>query len=196
MRVINRMHLIALLPIDVQRAEADALMSSTETMMKFGFMSMSMTYFSSLNMIKAMKQVGTANILLANPQTSVALQGHPGAALSSSVPTQAHQTGRVLEDGRAAAVVSGVSLPSDVTLWSVADVLKWLDALSLSQYSHVFAEAVVDGEFLFDLDDQVCVSCSCGVGGSLACVCGNMNACVLPCLCTRVCFCVPAPVCM
>ncbi|NCW51722.1 MAG: hypothetical protein EBV89_10760, partial [Betaproteobacteria bacterium] len=35
-----------------QRAEAAALMASTETMMKFGFMSMSLTYFSSLNMIK------------------------------------------------------------------------------------------------------------------------------------------------
>ena len=31
------------------------LMDSTETMMKFGFMSMAMTYFTSMNMVGAMK---------------------------------------------------------------------------------------------------------------------------------------------
>lgn len=54
-------------PTPQQRAEANALMASTETMMKFGFMSMSLTYFSSLNMIRAMRKVGAANTVLSAP---------------------------------------------------------------------------------------------------------------------------------
>lgn len=66
-------------PTPQQRAEAQALMASTETMMKFGFMSMSLTYFSSLNMVRAMRQMGTANTMLAsNPM--LALIGQMGAA--------------------------------------------------------------------------------------------------------------------
>ena len=68
-------------PTPQQRAEAQALMASTETMMKFGFMSMSLTYFSSLNMVRAMRQMGTANTVLAsNPM--LALIGQMGAAAS------------------------------------------------------------------------------------------------------------------
>ena len=67
-------------PTPQERAEANALMASTETMMKFGFMSMSMTYFSSLNMIRAMRKVGTANTVLANPllQNAAAMQAQLG----------------------------------------------------------------------------------------------------------------------
>ena len=69
-------------PTPQQRAEAQALMASTETMMKFGFMSMSLTYFSSLNMVRAMRQMGTANTVLAsNPM--LALIGQMGAAASA-----------------------------------------------------------------------------------------------------------------
>jgi len=63
-------------PTPQQRAEANALMASTETMMKFGFMSMSLTYFSSLNMIRAMRKVGAANTVLSAP----ALGGPGGGA--------------------------------------------------------------------------------------------------------------------
>jgi hypothetical protein len=51
-----------------QRQEANALMESTETMMKFGFMSMSMTYFSSMNMIRAMRQIGAHHTFLESAQ--------------------------------------------------------------------------------------------------------------------------------
>ena len=40
-------------------------MQSTETLMKFGFMSMSMTYFSSLNMIKALRTVSAQDTVMA-----------------------------------------------------------------------------------------------------------------------------------
>ncbi len=44
--------------------QAAQLMQSTETLMKFGFMSMSMTYFSSLNMIRAMRKVGATDTVM------------------------------------------------------------------------------------------------------------------------------------
>ena len=46
-------------PSVAEKKQAAQLMQSTETLMKFGFMSMSMTYFSSLNMIRAMRTVST-----------------------------------------------------------------------------------------------------------------------------------------
>ena len=47
-------------PSVAEKKQAAQLMQSTETLMKFGFMSMSMTYFSSLNMIRAMRTVPTS----------------------------------------------------------------------------------------------------------------------------------------
>lgn len=120
-------------------------MSSTETMMKFGFMSMSMTYFSSLNMIRAMKQVGAANALFANPLLSGALPGAPAlSAGAASAPSPSKDL----------ALTAYTPDPTNVALWNIGDVAQWLDSLSLGQYKHVFAEAAVDGAFLYDLSDE------------------------------------------
>ena len=51
-------------PSQQQQQQAAALMQSTETLMKFGFMSMSLTYFSSLNMIRAMRATGALETIL------------------------------------------------------------------------------------------------------------------------------------
>ena len=48
-----------------EKRQAAQLMESTETLMKFGFMSMSMTYFSSLNMIKALRTVSAQDTVMA-----------------------------------------------------------------------------------------------------------------------------------
>jgi myosin heavy subunit len=48
-----------------EKRQAAQLMQSTETLMKFGFMSMSMTYFSSLNMIKALRTVSAQDTVMA-----------------------------------------------------------------------------------------------------------------------------------
>lgn len=42
----------------------------------------------------------------------------------------------------------------DVSLWTVSDVSSWLDTLALGQYRDAFADAAVDGAFLFDLTDD------------------------------------------
>lgn len=144
-----------------QRAEASALMASTETMMKFGFMSMSMTYFSSLNMIKAMRQVGAANTLFSNPMVS-SMFGTTGAAPAGAGALEAGAGGpSPVRMGATVAEFKPQARPgvpagaaADVTLWTIADVAQWLDVLSLGQYKHVFAEAAVDGPFLMDLTDE------------------------------------------
>jgi hypothetical protein len=41
-----------------------------------------------------------------------------------------------------------------VSTWSVDDVAKWLQTLSLGQYAEAFIDAAVDGEFLYDLNDD------------------------------------------
>jgi hypothetical protein len=148
-----------------QRAEANALMASTETMMKFGFMSMSMTYFSSLNMIKAMRQVGTANTLFANPLVSAALlKGPPGSTvqLAAGAPSPGSALGSPTKAMQLITpqTVVGPENPH-VEMWTVGDVAAWLETLSLGQYKHVFAEAAIDGVFLFDLSDEVRLQLPC-----------------------------------
>lgn len=44
--------------------------------------------------------------------------------------------------------------PSNVKMWSVDDVLRWLESLSLAQYGQAFREATVDGPFLMELREE------------------------------------------
>ena len=44
--------------------------------------------------------------------------------------------------------------PKETRLWSVTDVMRWLDTLSLGQYKQSFKEASVDGEFLLELREE------------------------------------------
>jgi hypothetical protein len=39
-------------------------------------------------------------------------------------------------------------------MWSVTDVGRWLDTLTLGQYVEAFREASVDGDFLLELREQ------------------------------------------
>lgn len=131
-----------------EKKQAAQLMQSTETLMKFGFMSMSMTYFSSLNMIKALRTVSAQDTVMAaladvHSQRAVAgitngesSQAHPGF-IPDLKPGQL--------GGQETLRVSG---------WSVQDVAKWLHTISLGQYAEAFIDAAIDGEFLYDLNDD------------------------------------------
>jgi CheY-like chemotaxis protein/pimeloyl-ACP methyl ester carboxylesterase len=167
-------------PTPQQRAEAAALMSSTETMMKFGFMAMSLTYFSSMNMVKAMRQVGTANTIMANNPV-MAMIGSMGTAALNGNATMANaltngtmaQGGMAQTQGTMALTqgmgatsggdqFSGVLQPGKLPgqevvnprLWTVADVGRWLESLHLSQYRDAFADSSVDGDFLLVLTEE------------------------------------------
>jgi hypothetical protein len=45
-------------------------------------------------------------------------------------------------------------MPTNVTLWSVDDVARWMETLSLGQYVAAFKEATVDGAFLMELREE------------------------------------------
>jgi CheY-like chemotaxis protein/pimeloyl-ACP methyl ester carboxylesterase len=139
-----------------EKQQVAQLMQSTETLMKFGFMSMSMTYFSSINMVKAMRTVSaqdTVMAALADSQAQRAAVAIPPS--TSGVPV-----------GNGAVGTTGQFLPSlkkgqlpgqealNVSSWSVEDVSRWLQTMSLGQYSEAFIDAAVDGEFLYDLNDD------------------------------------------
>jgi CheY-like chemotaxis protein/pimeloyl-ACP methyl ester carboxylesterase len=141
-------------PTAQQRAEAAALMASTETMMKFGFMAMSMTYFSSLNMVKSMKHLGTANTLLAtNPLLSAITQAGANGMAGSQLTTAMGGT-IPAQMTMGASVPNAIEAKVHVNLWTVADVGAWLDVLTLGQYKDSFAEASIDGAFLIELTEE------------------------------------------
>jgi pimeloyl-ACP methyl ester carboxylesterase/CheY-like chemotaxis protein len=117
-------------PSEKDKMQASQLIDSTETMLKFGFMSMSLTYFSTLNMMRAMQRVAVSDTL-------------GGAADGiQSINTAANPT---MPTSNAAVRVG---------TWSVNDVSRWLTSISLSQYQSSFKEGAVDGSFLCELTDD------------------------------------------
>ncbi|KAE9345633.1 hypothetical protein PF008_g8661 [Phytophthora fragariae] len=142
-----------------QRQEAASLMESTETMMKFGFMSMSMTYFSSMNMVRAMRKIGAHHLTL---DSAAAVSQHRWPE-NSAAETPSKAAASV--DGLAAMSPAGFQpsippggfpgqQPLQVAAWSVSDVGRWLDTLALAQYKRAFADATVDGALLLHLTDD------------------------------------------
>jgi hypothetical protein len=130
-------------------------MQSTETMMKFGFMSMSMTYFSSMNMVKAMRTVSAQDTVMAaladvHAQRAVGYAGPGGAGGGGG--DEGARKAPFLPDLKAGQLPGQQLLR--VSAWSVEDVAKWLQSLSLGQYSEAFIDSAVDGEFLYDLNDD------------------------------------------
>ncbi len=49
---------------------------------------------------------------------------------------------------------SRVVMPNNVRMWTVDDVCKWIESLSLGQYAPAFREATVDGPFLLELREE------------------------------------------
>lgn len=143
-----------------EKRQAAQLMQSTETLMKFGFMSMSMTYISSMNMVKALRTVSAQDTVMAaladvHAQRAVGYTGPGGTAPGGS------GGGGVDEGMKKAPFLPDLKpgqLPGQqllrVSAWSVEDVAKWLQTLSLGQYSEAFIDSAVDGEFLYDLNDD------------------------------------------
>ena len=154
-------------PTAHDKKQAAQLMQSTETLMKFGFMSMSMTYFSSLNMVRAMRTVAATDTVMAavaNKDDGPMLEGGGGGGGGG---------------GRGGGGIGGMGgggeedmsefssfkpdlqpgkMPGQqdlrVQAWSVSDVTKWLGTLSLGQYRETFKDGAVDGAFLYALTDD------------------------------------------
>lgn len=132
-------------PSAKDKRQAAQLMQSTETLMKFGFMSMSMTYFSSLNMIRAMRSVGaTDTVMAALAHNSNAAEARSQAGGGGGGDSGGGGGGEIIS--RALALEQNEKLgaepfrpalkpgrlpgqePLQVAAWSVDDVARWLQA--------------------------------------------------------------------
>lgn len=111
------------------------LMDSTETMMKFGFTSMTMTYFTALNMVKAMKSISTQDVDMLKETDFDNIQEHGG---------EKHTDKNIY--------MTNTQAP--VSNWAVDHVIEWLYALSLGQYEEAFKDGSIDGPFLCQLTDD------------------------------------------
>jgi hypothetical protein len=152
---------------------SQAMFESTEELMKFQFMSMSLSYFSSLNMLKNLRDMNADTTAAAITSTAETAAAAAAAAAAANIPpsvtklpvgmTEVFVRGDVLrqqeeELARARAaeqaaedVVKTQAMPDDVHKWSVDDVGRWLESLSLAQYARAFREGAVDGAFLLEL---------------------------------------------
>ena len=115
------------------KKQAAKLMDSTETMMKFGFMSMAMTYFTSMNMVGAMKNISTKE-----------MQELDQKDLKHDLLQNLNQT--IIEPSKQS--------QSSVMKWDVNCVVQWLSAIYLAQYEDAFRDASIDGPFLCQLTDD------------------------------------------
>ncbi|GMF43018.1 unnamed protein product [Phytophthora fragariaefolia] len=158
-------------------ARSQAMFESTEELMKFQFMSMSLSYFSSLNMLKNLRDINadtTAAAITTTAETAataaaaaaaanitpitaaLAKQKSNGDAISNLLTTVAQRKQQELaqqqrEEEKALAPGKQQPLPEELRAWTVDDVGRWLDSLSLPQYKPAFREGAVDGEFLIEL---------------------------------------------
>merc|ERR1711871_666777 len=146
--------------------------NQTEELMKFQFMSMSLSYFSSLNMLKSLRDMNadTTSAAVASSADAAAAAAASAAAanlpdmkkmdlgandfLDLSVQKKKQELQASAEAEAEAKKARANPMPENVKLWSVNDVCRWLDALFLGQYSSAFREAAVDGQFLMELREE------------------------------------------
>mmetsp|Transcript_14029 Transcript_14029/g.20968 ORF Transcript_14029/g.20968 Transcript_14029/m.20968 type:complete len:526 (-) Transcript_14029:127-1704(-) len=149
-----------------------AMFSQTEELMKFQFMSMSLSYFSSLNMLKSLRDMNADTTSAAIAMSADAAAAAAGAAAAANLPNvkklnlgandfieasiqkKKTEIEKSEKAERELKIVSAQSLPENVRTWTVTDVSRWLDAMSLGQYCEGFVEASVDGPFLLELREE------------------------------------------
>ncbi|KAJ0404201.1 hypothetical protein P43SY_002044 [Pythium insidiosum] len=148
---------------------SQAMFESTEELMKFQFMSMSLSYFSSLSMLKNLRDINADTTAAAISSTAETAAAAAAAAAAANIPTMKRlQVGgadlmtaasqlkkteleQKLKEEEDVARAAQQALPDEVRQWTVDDVGRWLDTLALPQYKKAFHEGAVDGEFLLEL---------------------------------------------
>ena len=151
---------------------AAAMFQQTEELLKFQFMSMSLSYFSSLNMLKQMREINSDTTAAAVSSSADAAAAAAAASAAANLPSLKHfnlgaqdfldasvqqKQQQLLQAKRAEEAIVRVkehTLPTDVQFWTVGDVSQWLETLSLGQYSRAFQEACIDGAFLMELREE------------------------------------------
>jgi hypothetical protein len=146
------------------------MFSQTEELMKFQFMSVSLSYFSSLNMMQRMRDINADTTTAAVVSSADAARAAAAAAKAAGLPRGAafpgvddelEQKQLILaaeeKDLQLAKASTKRQFANDVREWSVEDVGFWLESLGFSQYKAAFAEALVDGQFLVALEPKDCM---------------------------------------
>ncbi|CBN77304.1 conserved unknown protein [Ectocarpus siliculosus] len=153
-------------------AKAAAMYGQTEELMKFQFMSMSLSYFSSLNMMKQMRDINADTTTAAIAGSADAAAAAAASAAAASIPSL-KQTGDLGGDAVTKALAVRKEkvkstraeieeadnsqrhpFPTELCLWTVDDVCRWLDTLQLGEYKQAFREGKVDGSFLGELRES------------------------------------------
>jgi hypothetical protein len=129
--------LVTIAPPTHDNRKTAQLMDSTETMMKFGFTSMTMTYFTALNMVRAMKSISTKDMDI--------LKQHDISSACSDIHNGQNQKDTNIYTRKTQA---------PVLTWEVDHVIEWLKVLSLEQYEDSFRDGSIDGPFLCQLTDD------------------------------------------
>jgi hypothetical protein len=153
-------------------ARSTAMFSQTEELMKFQFMSMSLSYFSSLNMLKSLRDMNADTTSAAITLSADASATAAGAAAAANLPNMKklnlgandfveghiHAKKAELQKSQEAEKEFNKAvnnpIPDNVRAWTVSDVARWLDSLSLNQYCSAFVEGSVDGPFLMELREE------------------------------------------
>ncbi|RHY33782.1 hypothetical protein DYB32_001411 [Aphanomyces invadans] len=139
--------------------KSQAIFESTEELMKF----------HSLNMLKSLRDINADTTAAAVSSTAETAATAAAAAAAANIPTMKRlQVGSAelldaaskkkkaeLEEKKQREHEAHEALkqpfPNAMRDWSIDDVLRWLDVLSLSQYKQAFKEGAVDGALLLEL---------------------------------------------
>jgi hypothetical protein len=108
-----------------EKKQAVHLMDSTETMMKFGFMSMAMTYFTSMNMVGAMKNISRKDTCSLD-----------GREMNSNLEQIVHLEKRSKQHD------------SNVLKWDIDNVIEWLSVIHLVQYAPI---SIISSSFILNI---------------------------------------------
>jgi len=152
--------------------QTSVMFNQQEELMKFQFMSMSLSYFSSLNMLKQMRDINsdtTASAISSSADTAAAAAAASAAAnipairqlklgatdsVDAAIAQKEAELKHMSTREQDALEAKKTPFPKEVRLWTVQEVSKWLITLSLGKYVTAFAEACVDGEFLTELREE------------------------------------------
>lgn len=149
-----------------------SMFSQTEELMKFQFMSMSLSYFSSLNMLKQLRDMNadtTSASIVSSAEAAATAAAAASAAnlpnmknlklgandfVESSIQKKRQELELSAKAEKDAKVAMDHPLPPNVRMWTINDVCKWLETLFLGQYVPAFREAAIDGPFLLELREE------------------------------------------
>jgi len=133
---------------------------------------MSLSYFSSLNMLKQLRDMNSDTTSAAVASAADTAAAAAAAATAANLPSMKklhlgaddfvalniQKKKAELEASKTAEkeVIAAKAhpMPSNIRMWTVDDVARWLDTLSLGHYAAAFREATVDGPFLMELREE------------------------------------------